>query len=359
MPNPNAVVGLISRIDPPVSKSTAELLREFPNGFLVELEGQPSTRLYSSERASGILEILEGLRQLRTPVYLELDPDTRGINLLLIPIVSNVLKISENAAGDLNVELEQSHARHVLKRANADAAQWLQTLRDALEKRTAVVVTENDAHEIIDVRPHAGEVPLGQGGAGGSPELRRKGFWHWLHCLFRCVTAKKAREMFDLCATQTCNPLTVPPPCIPFLYPDDGCWARAHEMCRLMINAGVYPKKVWIDGNLHTLTKNNPACFVDWGWHVAPTLCVKRGWFRRREEVIDPSLFTGPVTKATWKGVQGDPSATLTDTAASLYMRPAQTDPTYALTNNRLAYYRLQLKNRALLPAGPPPYAFC
>ena len=78
MPDPNAVVGLVSRIDPPVSKSAAEMFREIPNGFLVELEGQPSARLYLSERAPGLLEILEGLRKLRTPVYLELDPDTRN-----------------------------------------------------------------------------------------------------------------------------------------------------------------------------------------------------------------------------------------------------------------------------------------
>lgn len=359
MPNPYAVVGLISRIDPPVSRSTSEMVREFPNGFLVELEGQPSIRLYSSERAAAMLEILEGLRQLRTPVYLELDPDTRGINLLLIPLVSNVVRVSENAEGDTEIELEQSHARNVLKKDNPDAAQFSQTLKTAQAERRPVVVTTNDLNEVIDVRPHIGEVPLGQGGAGGATEKERRGFWHWLCCLFRCVTPKKAKEMFDLCAAQTCNPLTVPPPCIPFLYPDDGCWARAHEMCRLMINAGVQPKKVWIDGHLHTLTKNNPACFVNWGWHVAPTICVRKGWFSRSEQVIDPSLFTGPVSKATWKGVQGDPNATLTDTAASLYMRPAQTDPTYALTNNRLSFYRLRLKNRSLLPAGSPPYAFC
>ena len=63
---------------------------------------------------------------------------------------------------------------------------------------------------------------------------------------------------------------------ISWLYPDDGCWGRAHEMCRLMINAGAHPRKVWIYGKLHTLTKNNPNCFVNWGWHVAPTLCVRK-----------------------------------------------------------------------------------
>lgn len=359
MPNPNAVVALISRIDPPVVKSSAEMLREFPNGFLVELEGQPSTRLYVNERAAVMLEVLEGLRRLRTPVYLELDPDTRGIDLLLIPLVSKVLRISESTTGDLEVELEQSHARHVLRRANADAGQLLETLRGAHAQGRPLVVVENDAHEIIDLRPYTGELPANKGGGGSSPERRRRGFWHWWWCWFRCVTPRKAKELFDMCAAQTCNPLTVPPPCIPFLYPDNGCWARAHEMCRLLINAGAFPRKVWIDGRLHTLTKNNPACFVDWYWHVAPTLCVRRGWWRRSQEVIDPSLFSGPVSQSTWKGVQGDPGATLTPTAASVYQRPATTDPTYSQTNYYLNVYRLQLQTRSNSASGPPPYALC
>jgi hypothetical protein len=73
--------------------------------------------------------------------------------------------------------------------------------------------------------------------------------------------------------------------------------------------------------------------------------------------VIDPSLFTTPVSKATWKGVQGDPNATLKDTAASDYFW-GSTDPNYVDTNQKLAYYRLQLQNRAL-QVGPPPYANC
>jgi hypothetical protein len=359
-PTTNNVVAVISRIDPPVSRPAVEMLREFPNGFSVELEGQPSTRLYPGERSAGMLEILEGLRKLRSPVYLELDPDTRGINFLLIPLVSKVENIFERE-GNVAVMLEMSQARHVLKPDNPDFGAIVELLRSAREKGSLLVVTENDAHEIIDVRPHTGEPPLQIGGGGAASDVKalRRGCIWWLCCFFRCVTPRRAKELFDLCAAQTCNPTTVPPPCIPFMYPDDGCWGRAHEMCRLMINAGAHPKKVWIDGWLHTPTKNNPACFVNWGWHVAPTLCVRRGWFHRTEEVIDPSLFTGPVSKATWKGVQGDPAATLTPTAYSVFMRPATTDPTYTQTNSVLAFYRLQLQNRSLGPSGPPPYAFC
>jgi hypothetical protein len=74
--------------------------------------------------------------------------------------------------------------------------------------------------------------------------------------------------------------------------------------------------------------------------------------------VIDPSLFTTPVSEATWKSVQGDPGATLTETDASDYLWGA-TDPTYSETNYYLAVYRLQLQLRAALPGGPPPYAAC
>jgi hypothetical protein len=129
-------------------------------------------------------------------------------------------------------------------------------------------------------------------------------------------------------------------------------------MCRLMIGMGLSPRKVWIQGGLHPNTRNNPACHVGWGWHVAPTLCVRGPLiFQTQRMVIDPSLFTTPVTKAAWKAIQLDPNATLTDTDASDYLW-GQTDANYALTNDRLNYYRLQLQIRAL-QQGPPPYANC
>jgi hypothetical protein len=125
-----------------------------------------------------------------------------------------------------------------------------------------------------------------------------------------------------------------------------------------MVNMGLKPKKVWIQGSLYVSTKNNPNCGVWWGWHVAPTLCVRGpGFFKTQSMVIDPSLFTTPVSEVTWKGVQGDPNATLTDTAASDYYW-GSTDPNYTDTNQVLAEYRLQLQTRSL-QQGPPPYANC
>lgn len=155
-----------------------------------------------------------------------------------------------------------------------------------------------------------------------------------------------------------CPPLTVPAPCIPFMYPEDGCWARAHEMRRLMLDMGHASRKIWIHGSLRTPTRNSPACEVRWGWHVAPTLCVRRWLLFARRLVIDPSLFDGPVTRAIWKSVQGHPDATLTDTHGSVYLFPATTDSGYSGTLHYLAHYRAQLLNRAI-SQGPPPYAHC
>jgi len=75
--------------------------------------------------------------------------------------------------------------------------------------------------------------------------------------------------------------------------------------------------------------------------------------------VIDPSLFDTPVTKAVWKSVEGEPDASLTDSAASIYyLWGSITDPNYTETNYYLNIYRLQLQNRAI-QYGPPPYTNC
>ncbi len=363
MPDPNAIVALVARIEPPLEKvSAAELLRQSPDGVAIELEGERAARLFPGEGAAGRLEILEGLRRLRTPVYLEVQPETRGITRLLIPLVTRVTRLVETGEHGVNLELEASHARHRLPPDRGDFRELLAVLRTAVEKRSWLAVTETDTHDLLDVRPWPHE-PFrpGQVQEELKPRWWRR-LWCWILCLFRrcCVSPSRAQQLFDLASAQTCDPLTVPPPCIPFLYPDDGCWARAHEMCRLMQADGAWPKKVWIDGNLHTPTRNHPGCFVSWGWHVAPTLCVRRGFWRKEEMVIDPSLFITPVSQATWKGAQGDPHATLTPSEASLYWRYVMpTDPGYVDTGYRLGYYRLQLQNRSLGPNGPPPYAFC
>jgi Glutaminase len=370
MANSNAFVSISVRLDPPLDRPPAELLRA-EGGLSVVLDGEIRARLDSSDlRSAGFARILDGLSAQDLPVYLELDPETSTITRLLIPIVSRIVRIYPILVDVLGVELELSHARHLLRLGAPDSDEMEAQLREAQRTEAPVVVTEDDAHDIIDVRalPPGLEWPARPFHRPGRPELPqwqrwmrsivlRLWCWWWLWWS-RGITVARAQQVFDAMNATSCDPITVPPPCIPFLYPDDGCWARAHEMCRLIINMNLSPRKVWIQGNLHVDTRNNPSCQVWWGWHVAPTLCMRGPvFFQVHTMVIDPSLFTTPVSEATWKGAQGDPNATLTETAASDYLW-GMTDPNYVDTDQKLAFYRLQLQNRAT-QQGPPPYANC
>lgn len=378
MPNPNAIVSTIKGFEPSVERALVEKLR-VEGGVTIQLEeGRQAHLDPDNPRSTGYLQVLEGLSKQRLPVYLELDPQTQTITQLLIPHVARVVGLKPLEGGLLGVELEFSHARHVLRQGQADYGELEKQLREAEASAKPVIVTEDDFHNIIDVRlfvpsPDGPEVPSRPfpplaPRIKTSPLYWLKDFfykfwywcwwpWWWFKC--RCISKKKAQQVFDAMKATSCDPLTVPAPCIPFLYPDDGCWARAHEMCRLMINMGRSPKKVWIQGSLHVNTANNPNCEVFWGWHVAPTLCVRSSFFFTKTMVIDPSLFDTPVTKAVWKSIQDDPDASLTDSAASIYyLWGSITDPSYTETNFYLNYYRLQLQNRAN-QYGPPPYANC
>lgn len=383
MPNRGAVVSTMIRLVPPLDRAPEELLRT-ENGISVELDDERRVRLVPDDpRSPGFARVLDGLRRQQLPVYLEIDPATEAVTRVLIPKVARVAGVTVRREGLLDVELDPSHARHLLRLDSPDSAELERRLREAWDSGRPVVVAEDDAHNILDVRPFTPTPgsPLPPFPPSPRPKprsprpvtslLRRiwwllRLIWRWLFWPWfwlRCLSPARAQQVFNAMAATSCDPLTVPAPCIPFRYPDDGCWARAHEMCRLMINQGLSPRKVWIDHSqgsvLHVSTRNNPKCYVEWGWHVAPTLCVRGPiWFQTRQMVIDPSLFTTPVSEAVWKGVQGDPNASLTHTGPEQFWHGGGTDPTYTATNAILAQYRLELLNRSV-QVGPPPYANC
>jgi Glutaminase len=113
--------------------------------------------------------------------------------------------------------------------------------------RAPVVLVEDDAQQIIDVQP----APAADAGVGPPfPEKpSRRWPWRWLDDIVDrlrlwvcwwwpwwwcgCISAARAQQVFNDMQGTSCDPLTVPTSCIPFMYPDDGCWGRAHEMCRL------------------------------------------------------------------------------------------------------------------------------
>jgi hypothetical protein len=84
---------------------------------------------------------------------------------------------------------------------------------------------------------------------------------------------------------------------IPFGYPMDGCYARAHKMVRLMEDQGIIAGKAFVEGELYVDTKFGE---VGWSYHVAPVVLVKKGG-KVEPYVIDPSLFQKAVPYQAWK----------------------------------------------------------
>jgi len=141
-------------------------------------------------------------------------------------------------------------------------------------------------------------------------------------------------------------------PQIPFDYPDDCCYSRAHEMSRIMNERGIPNRKVWNYGNtypsgasLRATTPNHPSGQVNWRYHVAPVVQVRGNDGVTRDMVMDPSLFDRPVTVDEWAARQQDPAARREITDPKYYFRgpgnsPAVEDPAYSDTNATLARHR-------------------
>lgn len=377
------VVATEYRLDPPLEgRDPAELLAA-EQGVTLDLgEGRRVVLDPADERSPGFLQVIDRLGAQDRPIAVELGDGNR-IRRLFAPHVTPVVAVRRLDDGGLDVQLAASHARHTLRPEQPGFDELRRLLEDVAGTRRMVIVTEDLLEGILDVRdidlppapPFAYEPRLQPRTV--LERLRRwwATFVHWLSCgccwpwsIFGSISAARAQKVFDGLASCSCDPLTVPPPCIPFLFPFDGCWGRAHEMCRLMRAEGLRPCKVWIEGGLRVDTANSYTCFVQWGWHVAPTHPVRDpgwwGWVRVRTMVFDPSLFSKPVTKEHWKSVQGDPAATLTDSSWSIFhlwsttTNPSwftRTDPGFVQTNSVLDHYRTMLQLSSV-NNGPPPY---
>jgi Glutaminase len=326
-----------------------------PEGISIEFSNGARARLAPQSRA--FAEIIEELRTLGAPVYVETDREG-VIRAVWIPAVFLVQSLEMTREGDVSVQLIISQARHVLRADQPHFNSFRDILSAAKVSATPVMVTVNGAGEIIDVREAPSDHPF----ALVQPDQIQPAGAAKITAPIPRISFDEAKRLFALCAGTSCNPTTVPPPCIPFLYPRDGCWGRAHEMYRLMNAKGEPPWKGWIYGNLVVSTRNDPYCVVSWGWHVAPYLYVGHG-DTYHAYVIDPSLFSEPVPWESWVAAQGDPRAVTAASEGTVFYRypdgRTEEDSDYTKTNKVLALYRLQLKTMALGPSGPPPYAWC
>jgi hypothetical protein len=167
-----------------------------------------------------------------------------------------------------------------------------------------------------------------------------------------------AKKIFDYCKQQTCTfGPTQEQPCIPFGYVRDGCFARAHKMrkiveekykyCSEKVFSFGYGSTLWVQATL------GGGCCVNWWYHVAPVVRVRSSSGRSICYVIDPGMFTKPVTLSTWLAAQSNSTCNAGANLSSYSIQPSSaytpvyanpvtqysTDNSYTATNAALQSY--------------------
>ncbi|MBM3819918.1 MAG: hypothetical protein FJW14_13010 [Acidimicrobiia bacterium] len=290
------------------------------------------------------------------PVSMLVDPAGRLLDAR-VPLIVKVRAFTQFPNGDWDVTLQPSHAVHVLRNDHPECARLLAVLAAALERRSTVAVTETPVgNDIIDISPlgHFLFDPLDFGGriVQAPPPLDRDR-WSILD------SAQEAHRLFLALQREGCDRRTRA--CIPFAYVKDGCTARAHRMCELMLERGVRPGKVWLFGRLRVPTSSYPAsdCVVPWKYHVAPVVQVRVGG-RIELFAIDPALFKRQaVPVERWKRRQRAAHLDEQLSEPELWDQPPDgeivVDSDFSLTPAGLAEYQDQLGEQ-IREAGPPPY---
>jgi hypothetical protein len=173
------------------------------------------------------------------------------------------------------------------------------------------------------------------------------------------VDACQVQTLFDAVSHATCPLPNASPECVPFLFPDNGCWARAHAMCnQLRDEHRVTAGKAWLYGDLCVATRNHRSGHVAWDNHVAPI--VRSGETADDLMVLDPSVFSGPTTLAAWQHAIVKEDSRPIITKASIYTQFAPRDCAREEDGelvSDLKYFQACLLARARGLPSPPPYA--
>lgn len=273
-----------------------------------------------------------------------------------VPVSGRVAAI-EDVGEVYKVVLVPNQAPRFLRATDPQAPELFSRLTRALKSGAAVLVAETDDHFILDVQEGGASPEEGLGEDvdpfdPGSQMLLEKA-----ESVSGPLPLQRVIDLFNKLKQSDCGPRPSGTTCIPFMYPDDGCWGRAHEMYRLLLAEGVTAEKAWIYGDLVCPTKNNPACRVAWGYHVAPKLEVEG----TEEYVLDPSIFDAPVPASQWVAHQGGALTNLKASPGTVFYRPRDGnnlsyDPAFTQTKGVLNTYRLALVRR-VSRKGPPPYS--
>jgi len=105
-------------------------------------------------------------------------------------------------------------------------------------------------------------------------------------------------NVYTIITNNSCVSTNFQDGCLTFQYATDGCNARAHKMKQLLNANGYNCQKHYIFGDL---LASSGTCCTPWVYHTAPLVLVRINSEVVEERVLDPSLFTMPVTPEVWR----------------------------------------------------------
>ncbi len=100
-----------------------------------------------------------------------------------------------------------------------------------------------------------------------------------------------------------------------FDYYEEGCYARAHVMCRFLEDQGIAPAKIWAFADIEhvgelifvdplwSYVDEERGCHKGWNYHVAVCLPVLLEGQGIQNVVLDPTIMLGPATVQQWQGI--------------------------------------------------------
>lgn len=322
----------------------------------IELEGEKPVYLDGSQAvATAWLAILDYLNTANRPVYIESETDTQVITELAVPEAALVWHISDNDndSDRLAVAFHTASAQHYLRRNHPQFDLFLQRLQQAKTSGNRVLVTASMLDfDILDVR----EMPAIFHKSFDSNESETPLFSNELPDLAP-VSMQRAIELFAILQTESCVPCHASGTCVPFKYPSNGCWIRAHLMSFALRENGAEPGKIWIDGKLQTHSMNVPNCLVSWAWHVASVLLVIQPDGQKLPMVLDPSMSSEPILPETWKAMMRDHDSRLRYSDWTQYGHYGG-EASKEVAESDMKPFQLYL-NQMCAQYGPSPYSQC
>jgi hypothetical protein len=254
----------------------------------------------------------------KRPVYVETTDDDVIRNVGL-PKVGRIRRVVRDADGTVLAEID-SAAQWLKLPGGPDHVRLLRILEAAQQTLGIIMVALADEGDRLI---HAVEAPVEAWYL--APKFFLKGGQTLEEIPVSAVSSDRIDDAFAIVQGGDCR-VSASTSCIPFDYPDTGCEARAHEMCRLLADDGFVAGKVWIfDEKTPTMRIATQTCetkcTIGWAHHVAVYLRLKTDDGPGDAFVLDPALFDKPIQLPDFlKALNMSPSRSLFSDAEAYAM---------------------------------------